>query len=265
MEITTIHQSIKKAFEALSPQLSTHYGMSDFLFEQFSLITKDTYDAIYLLLEKEVTYSLQAEFLTRTLIETLFNILFIAEDDQLRSEWYGKVGYKKLVEERKRFENRWDDGSQWAQQQITSYKDAETLLVNDFKISAAEISNPESIQTWPTPSVMLKQMRGEDKRYLKYVHTCFYGSSSELIHGGFKTLFYSLTKSADVINKPRVLTDFYSKAATFFLSIISEIASRKNIDMNELLKKAWGNLYQNVGPHIDELIEFRYSQFVDKT
>jgi len=250
MEITTIHQSIEDTFKALP---CTRFK---FLHELFLLTAKDTYDAIYTFLEKEVAYALQAKCLTRTLMEILFNILFIAEDAPSRSVWYTEVGYKKQVEERKRFESRWNDRSQWAQEQIASYKAVEELLEN-----ALQLSNTDPIKNWPTPSRMLKMMR--DKSYFEYVYECFYGSSSELIHGGFKSHFYTLTKRAGVMNEPRVITDFYSKAATFFLSIMSEIATLENIDMNELLKKAWGNLYQNVGPHLDKLIELRYSHFVE--
>jgi len=263
MEIITIHKSIENVFDSLSSQVRIHQEIFDFLLEKFLLTAYDTYSAIYLLLEKEVAYSLQTEFLNRTLIETLFNVLFIAEDDQERSIWYGKVGYKKVREERKRFEDLFDDGSEWAQGQINSYKEVEKLFVHDFGITSTEISDFRSIVNWPSPSNMLRQMN--DKDFFRYVHKCFYGSSSELIHGGFKSLFYSITKESKVINKARVITDCYSKAATFFIAIMSEIAELENVDIDDLLKETWGNLYQNVGPHIDELIELRYSQFIAKT
>jgi len=46
---------------------------------------------------------------------------------------------------------------------------------------------------------------------------------------------------------------------------MSEVARVKHLDIDHLLEKAWNELYTKFDNYIDELIELRYSQFINKT
>ncbi len=49
------------------------------------------------------------------------------------------------------------------------------------------------------------------------------------------------------------------------MSIMSEIAELEKVDINTLLEKAWSNLYQDIDPRINELIELRYNHFIENS
>lgn len=265
-------------FDALAPKPNPHSDRFEFLTDAFLFAAKDTYDAIIILLEKGADYSLQASVLARFMMEILFNLLFIAQDKDSRSIWFGKVWYRNISRERKQCEERRADESKAARQQIDSYKKTQAILIRDFKISQMEICNPESIQNWLTPNRMLKTREywggkpEDDKLYFKYVLDSFYGHASELSHAELKSVLYGIAKrvsptlssALEESGKAKVILYAYGNTTVFFAAIMTEIARIKNVNINSLLVETWGHFYKKIGPDIDELIEFRYSQFIDK-
>jgi len=239
----------------------------------FLFSAKDTYEAVKHLLSQGSKYVLQASVLSRLMIEILFNLIFIAQDVESRSRWFLKVRYKKIAKELERIETHWGNDLERIQEYLRYCRQLRALLIRNCNISQLEISDPNRILNWPIPSRMLKTEKHwegkskDDRNYLQHILNSYYGGASELAHVEFRSLVFGFATQISgwtLQQEASAITEPFINTATFFLSIMSEVARIKKLNLNHLLKKAWRTLYKKFDYYIDELIELRYSQFIDK-
>ncbi len=271
-----IGNTLKEIYE----EIAKHFSFPNEVFEEFLEASLDTafitYLSVFHLITPNASYVLQANLLTRFLMEILFNLVFIIQDPERRIEWFGKVQFKNITEELLLTERKWFDATPESKKSLEELKENQAYLVTTFHVTPEEQQNLRKIDMWPTPYKMLKESERKkywqgktekDLEFLLFILHHLYGQVSELTHGQVGALSYVIRIKHFPLSeqeKASTMTTPCMESAVFLLSIMSEIASIKKININNQLQKAWLLLsgYRN---DIDELIELRYNHFVENS
>jgi hypothetical protein len=217
---------------------------------------------------RKLHYSIAIPPLTRTILDSLFTVVFVFHDLPTMSAWYHKSGWRDLQKECLRFEDQQgtDPGQARWLGELKSYVDKIETLAN---INAEERSNPSKINWWPNPGKMKKHKGLSTARrdYLCYLNDWYYGEQSAMSHlslpGALKrTGFFFMD---DDQNRESVLENFRSywvlTTIIVVLALLSEIDAELEFGLAEELKYVWCivNAHWEVAK---ELYEFRYAQLL---
>lgn len=221
-------------------------------------------------------YTLCLPTVNRTLLDSLFNIVFMLEDLEPRSAWYHQSGWRETRLEYERYKgqyggdqawNRWFDGA----------KEILDKGVQHFGISSSELAGPPQKATWPNPGRMPNHgvdpnNRPPDREFLAYLNDWFYREMSAESH----LSFFGLAKLGALLLRhdlpeqysEKIESDFYpkhraiqvSRTVILLLSLISEIEHHFNFGLSLRVLEIWGSLTVSV-PEADEIFEKRYKAF----
>jgi len=221
-------------------------------------------------------YTLCLPALNRNLLDSLFNIVFMLEDLELRSGWYHQSGWREARLEYERYQGQYGGDPAWS----LWFDGVNSLLaqgVQHFGITSSELTGPAQKADWPNPGRMPNYgvdptNRPPDREYLAYLNDWFYREMSAESH----LSFFGLTKLGALLLRhdlpeqysERVVNEFYpkhravqvSRTAILLLSLISEIENHFGFGLNLRAIELWRFLTDSV-PEADEIFKKRYKAF----
>jgi hypothetical protein len=212
----------------------------------------------------------------RTLIDTLFNQIFLSEDIENRSIWFHQSGWKEQKLELDRMKAQYGNNPQWTQK-LLEYQSLVDKGMTLFKISPDQIADPKKIISWPSSGQMPNYgidptTRNADRQFLQYLTDWFYKDHSTRSHMSFlgqmkmSPLIFreDLPKDERLeIEKkkfPLLLGEQLSRSAFLLLCLLSEIQNQFKFSGNLELRilEIWHALIPGF-PEVKEIFDLRYA------
>jgi hypothetical protein len=210
-------------------------------------------------------FALSAGPLNRTILDSLFTVVFALENLPARSTWYFRSGWREIREEHDRTRERYGSDRNWAGW-LTGHATMVKTLQEQLGISEAEAENPRLIKWWPTPGQMKNDSgTSQDRRdYLSYLNDWFYKQLSAESHMTWPGL---VMRSAPLMPRSEAAghkwklekqrSDNFGVAVVLMLTLLSEIELELRYGLDARLKYVWGVLNSYYGM-AKELYEHRY-------
>src|SRR6266487_5970859 len=144
-------------------------GGAAYLLESLARTTQNTYHTIWLLCIDNPTWPAEREDvlsvgpIARTILESVFAVIFLFDDLPTRATWYLKGGWKELWEEQQLYVAKYSKDTKWNERlsEMQKFLDA---AAGQFGLTAAETGNPTSLPYWPIPSHMRRDKRTSPAR-----------------------------------------------------------------------------------------------------
>jgi hypothetical protein len=215
----------------------------------------------------------------RTMLDVLFNVIFILEDAEARLAWYHKSGWREQKMEYDRLTAEYGTEPEWVEW-LDGFSRMIGMGKGLFKITAAEESNPaKEIKPWPNPGKMPDyginpKSRPSSRQFLHYLNDWFYREYSAQAHVSFS----GMMRQAAVIFKtdlpqseqeklvddglPRLISLHLVRSAILLLSLVSEIEHYFNFGGTIPLRilELW-HIFMPDFPEAKEIFEKRYESF----
>lgn len=223
---------------------------------------------------RRVEYSTSVPPLNRTILDSIFTIVFILEDLRGRCDWYFKAGWRD--EKLEFLRHRAEYGSQEAWKEwLAKFSAHCDTGVAELGISSTESSNPEGIERWPPPGQMVNYRikKGEElpasRQYLKYLNDWFYRDLSTQSHlgglglmkrGGF-LLNYDRHDRETEARLQRFKHNQVGAALTLVLALASEIEAELKFGLAERARYVWAVLLDAI-PLSKDLYDKRYASLL---
>lgn len=224
-------------------------GNFHFLLRNIVVLNLQNYKAVCELAKdsQQGKFALQASFMSRSVLDGLFNVFLLLEDPIPNSEWFEKAGYREARQDLERDQEYYEDKPQ-AQGFIESQEKMVESMADFLKISKEEIENPKLIKYWPTPGMMIRMVKdkkiampSEKVEFLKELEKWHYGQLSGWSHGQWSAL--AMAVFASMPEEHWEPGKFDSNAAYFgmlyLLMLLSEIDGYKKYGLNKELSKVW--------------------------
>ena len=234
-------------------------------------VTENTYHTVRILCADPHPHpSVRPEFvvsvppLARTILDSLFTVVFLFEDLPERIKWYLKSGWRELYEEHQRYQQTYGTDPTWKDWLAKQSWFVDQMKV-DWGITPDEQTSRSKIPWWPNPGQMTRDPQTSQARtdYLRYLNDWFYRELSSDSHLSWPGL---ARRSMHFLNKGReqrdrdldkFRSDCLAVTIALVLAILSEIQVELEYDLAQRLKYIWGVLKPGF-LMIRELHEYRY-------
>jgi hypothetical protein len=215
-------------------------------------------------------YMLSIPVLTRAILDSTFNLLYLFEEPKGRFEWFNKAGWKEQQRAYEQLNATYACYSNWS-----DYLQALKVLLDRgediFGISLGERTGVERIDRWPTPGKMptFRIKTGgatPTLKFLSYLNDWFYRELSQDTHlsafGAIKTGAILLNSLDPVtfdrkIDWDKIRGVFVGRSLVVVLSLFSEVDAFFKFGRKEKLRYVWNYLAEH-GPETKEVYEERY-------
>ena len=238
-------------------------------------VTENTYHTVRILCADPHPHpSVRPEFvasvppLARTVLDSLFTLVFLFEDLPVRIKWYLKSGWRELSEEHHRYRQTYGTDPTWSEWLSKQGAFLDQMRV-DWNITPEEQANPSIIPWWPTPGQMKAHKVTSQTRtdYLSYLNDWYYRELSADSHlswpGLARRSMHFLDKNREQRNRDlnKFRSDCFTVTIALVLAVLSEIQIELGYDLKERLKYVWGVL--NPGfLMVRELYKYRYEKLL---
>lgn len=188
--------------------------------------------------------------LLRTMLESLFSVLFLLDEPSARTPWYYRASWRDDVEENERRRAQYGSDPSWS-----DFLDKRSAWLassaDELRLSPHERADPTSITRWPIPSRMRKypSLKPDLKQYLVYLDRWFYGSLSSASHlTGPRLIPAMQILLGDLPTGSFALTpELYRSEATFtsyslHLALLSECIHDLGFDLGAKARYLWALL-----------------------
>jgi hypothetical protein len=219
--------------------------------------------------------------LNRTILEAIFNWVFIFERFPERFVWYEKAGWRDLNEERERFKRTYEGLVDWAEY-LAKGKDLLDKGLQFHSVTQAESLKPSSIPRWPLPSQIINHpvRRGKligpltrGTHFIRYLHDWFYRdlsamahqSSSAMIKVGAVMLYDLLpVENQEQLDKHGfdiLRGQQFGRTLTLIVCLASEVEGFFRFGFNQKFKYIWQILAEHIGEP-KEIYDLRYRELL---
>jgi hypothetical protein len=283
VKLDTLAEALVNKIEREWP---THLARLPFALGFFGLtvrLARITYRTVcYLCADQRLTehdwrwyYTLCLPALNRTIVDGVFNVIFMLEDLENRSLWYHKSGWKEAEQQLARYASAYAGDPQWAEWLSTRRALLDQAGVQ-FGLTEQERSTKPD---WPNPGRMVNygvdpKALTPDRKFLQYLNDWFYRETSAQNHQsffGFMHLGALLLANASGLGeeeKQAIESDFFPKHRAFevsrsvilLLSLIAEIEHHFSFGLAPRVIELWTILIGRV-PEAKEIYERRYTGF----
>ncbi len=222
--------------------------------------------------ERKVEFALSAIPVVRSLLDSVFLLVFLFEDLPARSSWYLKGGWREEAEELARYQAAYGGDPDWSEwlQEFAKMLDQVRGLAG---VTPAEAANLKSLAYWPIPSGMLKsgKLSGDAQVFLQHLNDWFYRSFSSYAHLSLPGLIMrsaglrpTTDDESERVRKWRVdkqRSDAVGMELVMCLSVMSEIEASCAFGLSTRLRYIWGVLNGFYGMS-KELYRLRYDKLL---
>jgi hypothetical protein len=209
---------------------------------------------------RRAEYAIAAPPLIRTILDAVFNFVYIFQDLTPRLDRFYKGGWREIREEHDRLRDAYGKDPDWQEwlRDFTAYVESGPQL---FGITNEEVAELKRLPYWPTPAQMLRDSSLDDSRraFLRYLNDWFYrelSSDSHLSLPGLSRRAVPLLGSAVPMDDYR--SDCVFTAATLSTALLSETQiTMRWPDVGPRLEYVWTMLGEH-WPAAKEVHERRY-------
>lgn len=218
-------------------------------------------------------YCLSVPPLNRTILDSLFTVIFVLEDLPQRCEWYHRAAWRELRLELDRYRAEYGHLAEWTAW-IDRLSAACDQGVSIFGISPEEIAQPSKMVRWPNAGAMPSYKLGAtslvppSRAFMKYLDDWFYKDLSQQAHLGgtglMKRASALLYERSDP-ERERALTRnkyvWVGQTIGLMLALVSELEAHFHFGMRARLTYVWG-LAVPVIVVVKELYDKRYRELL---
>ena len=185
--------------------------------------------------------------LSRTVLDSLFMVIFVFHDLPARNEWYWRSGWRSLWEELQRYMVAHGSDPDFTDF-IAAQKQWLDLTAARCALSAAEIANPNLIKRWPHPGRMLQDKKTSPDRLalMQFLNDWYYGQLSSESHLSLPGLVMRSTAlipghDPDELawRMDKLRSDNFFVATFMALAYASEIEIECRFGISDRLKYVW--------------------------
>jgi hypothetical protein len=139
-------------------------------------------------------FALSAAPLNRSILDIIFNTVFLLEDADARLQWFVKAGWRDQKIEYERLKADFGHLPDWAEWLGRVYGRMLPIGVDVLGLTAEEANNPRSITAWPNPGGMISYgiTKGAElpqtRKLLRRLDELFYSDLSQQAHSSFQGL-----------------------------------------------------------------------------
>ena len=224
---------------------------------------------------RKLEYALACPALSRTILDSLFTIVFVLEDLPNRLNWYHKAGWREMMEKLKRYKDQYGTQPEW-KEWFDIYEKHIKTVEQEWNLSEEEIqTNKKQIRYWPNPGKMIRWgiSQGNEppasRHYLSYMNDWFYRDLSAEAHLSYPGL---LTKGF-LVDLPGVEEEWIREklvkmksdqvfiALTLLLALVSEMEVYFKFQLTERIQYLW-TILNSFCLATKEVYEFRYEQLL---
>jgi len=261
LDFRVIEKPLDEALEALKnlidrewpKQLDKNPGARA-LFLTMIKVAINTYQSVRFLVadspkerEAPLEFALSIPPLTRSILEQLLAVTFLAEDLATRTQWYYKAGWREAKEAYERYRAKYGENREWANWLELNGKFLENIRTT-WGVSDEEAADLRRIRYWPIPSKMKDQAK--DRAFLEYLDAWFYRTLSQdahlsfpgLAHRGAALLLGPGEERTAQLEKRKSNAVFTT--ITMVLALASEMEHLLQFGLGERLAYVWGVLIE---------------------
>lgn len=232
-------------------------GKAAFLLPSLARTVENTFHTIKVLSADKPTPPITREDalsvgpLARTILDSLFLIIFLFDDLPGRATWYFKGGWREMWEEQQMLLATYGGDANWKE-----WLDLRQKILDEWVtrlgLSATEAADPtKHLRYWPTPGRMIRDGNTSPQRIalMKYLDEWYYGdlsSESHLSLPGLVMRSMALDRDQDQrirdwrLDKQR--SDNMLRATVLATAFVSEIDIECRYGFADRLKYVWGVL-----------------------
>jgi hypothetical protein len=227
------------------------------------------------------SYVLVVPQITRSILDGIFNVIFMLEDLPSRCEFYHESGWKETKLEMEKHLKLYGGKLEW-QKWFEGMQETLDSGLKIFGISATKAADPKLIKWWPTPGKMimygLSRMASPlppTRVFMEYLNDWFYRNLSaqahQSLHGTLKTGVFVLAERLDLekqeILENKLMPIFRSQqlgiAVDLLLALLSEIEVFFRFGLAPRAQYLWVFLSEYM-PESKELYDLRYAELLAK-
>jgi hypothetical protein len=218
-------------------------------------------------------YLLAVPLMNRTLLDSIFNCVFLLEDIPARSKWFHESGWKESMLELKREEAAY--GSDPAFKSFLASK-KERLSQNAKRLHLDTAAAMARKEWWPNPGKIPHygfkkgEVLPDHRQFLLYLNDWFYGPISSQSHHGFyglqQTGMYYLAEEfpkgerQDIERTwPSFRAEQVVRSSVLTLALLSELEKHFDLGLATDFRQLWQKLLG--APEAKEVYEKRYLTF----
>ena len=194
--------------------------------------------------------------LARTLLDSLFNIIYMFDEPAQNVHWFLANGWTDQVKEHKRLHGTYGKDPMWATWFETSAAEIKQMEEELVTLTPAERARPEKPAKgwWPNPGAMLRQgleaTKQDRNHFLGYLNDWFYRELSGDSHLSLSGLLHRgghFLPLAEGINRNQLLglarSKFILNSLTLYVALLSEISVELSLDREKAkLREIWTKL-----------------------
>ncbi len=221
-------------------------------------------------------YILVLPTLNRTILDSVFNVMFMLEDLPTRSQWFHESGWRDAKRELDEQRKEYGSDPTWAAW-LDKMEGALNTGIPLLNIPPNKVANPQLIDWWPNPGKMpnygLKQgLLPPNRQFMKYLNDWFYRDMSSHSHLSFyaimKTGFLVLADLYDADTREKIREGPFPwfrsqqviRTVTLLLALMSEIEKQFDFGVAPELLGLWDDVIK-VQPEAKEIYDRRYRDF----
>lgn len=231
-QLSSLYEAVVNKLRLEWPKALNHEGAS-FLLRGQVAVSRVTYKTVvHLCADNPIAegrrpeYALSSTPLIRTLLDALFNLVFLLDDLDKRKEHFFRGGWREIKEEFERLNTAYADDEEWA----TWLSDFAAFIERgriEFGITDEEAAQSrKTLPYWPTPGQMKKDtsLAPDRKAFLEFMEDWFYRALSSDSHLSMPGL---ARRAIPILEGHASLDDYRSEcvfvAATLSLALLSEV------------------------------------------
>lgn len=265
------------------PKEQAHLLMAQGFFLVTLKVAHNTFETVcYLCADKRLKqhdwkwrYVLVLPTLNRTILDSVFSVVFMLEDLPGRSQWFHESGWREVrreVDEQRKEYGSDPEWSEWLDKMEKMLQEAVKL----FNIPPDKVANPASIKWWPNPGKMpsygVSPPLPPDRQFMKYLNDWFYREMSSHSHLSFhammKTGYLALFDLYDADTRESIRQRGFPffraqqviRTVTLLLALLSEVEKYFNFGLAPELLDLW-DFITRVQPEAKEIYDKRYGDF----
>jgi hypothetical protein len=222
---------------------------------------------------RSLEYCLSAPPLNRTILDSLFSMIFVFEDLPARCLWYHKAAWREQRLELERYRAEYGALPNWRDwlEKLTALCD---FGVGLFQISPQEVANPKSIPSWrnagamATYGVSASAPLPPNRAFMQYLNDWYYADLSQQAHLGGQGMMKrsspllherKSTEREATLNKNKYT--WIGQAITLTLALASEVEAYFQFGLQTELSYLWG-VTAPVIVVAQEVYEKRYAELL---
>ena len=291
LEMSRIQQKLEKLLAATVNKLESewppkfaHISPAQYFFRITVNHARHIYNAVCFLFAdktlKEVGWKWGYVFvlppINRTILDSIFNAVFMLENLEERWPWYCQSGWREEKEKLERCKTAYPGLSGW-DTWVDLFSEVVQHEIAVLGISEEKVANPKLIKWWPNPGKMLSQehkkfLSPPNRRFLQHLNDWFYKEYSSQAHLGFHglmtigagVLYNTLDREKREQMERDTLPAFrgreVTRTVTLLLCLLSEIDHYFKLGLEYRILELWLIVNEHT-PEIKEIYELRYRDF----